>query len=57
VHREIMRAQTFGDYANRWIEERNIKESSKRDYRRQFEAFITDTLGRGPVRRPACGPW
>jgi hypothetical protein len=52
-----MRAQTFGDYANRWIEERNIKESSKRDYRRQFEAFITDTLGRGPVRRPACGPW
>ncbi len=45
VHREVMRAQTFGEYATRWIEERPLKESSRREYRRMYASFMRDTLG------------
>jgi len=50
VHREIVAAQTFGDYAKRWIEERNIKESTKREYRREFKTYIADVFGPVPLR-------
>ncbi len=46
----MVRAQTFGDYAERWIEQRDIKESSKRDYRRQLKAHVADALGAVPLR-------
>jgi integrase len=50
VHREVMQAQTFGAYAERWITERTIKETSKHDYRRQVKAFVADDLGAIPLR-------
>ncbi|XTP33137.1 tyrosine-type recombinase/integrase [Mycobacterium sp. TJFP1] len=50
VHREVVRAQTFGEYAERWVTERDIKDSSKRDYRRQLARFVNDDLGRVPLR-------
>ena len=49
IRREVIRAQTFGDFATRWIEERNIKESSRVEYRRLLKNFITDTLGPLPL--------
>ena len=49
IRREVLRAQTFGDYANRWIEERPLKESSRREYRRMYESFMKDTLGPLPL--------
>src|SRR6185312_3971561 len=49
VHREVMRAQTFGEYATRWIEERPLKESSRREYRRMYASFMSDTLGPVPL--------
>src|SRR6476661_8787272 len=45
LHREVVRAQTFGDYATRWIDERGLKESSRKEYRRLHASFITDVLG------------
>jgi hypothetical protein len=47
--REAFRAQTFGHYAQRWIEERDLKESSRVEYRRLLKSFITDTLGPLPL--------
>jgi hypothetical protein len=47
--REAFRAQTFGDYATRWIDERRLKDSSRREYRRLLTGFITDTLGPLPL--------
>jgi len=49
VHRDVMRAQTFGEYATRWIEERPLKESSRREYRRMYASFMSDTLGPVPL--------
>ena len=45
LHREVVRAQNFGDYATRWIDERDRKESSRKEYRRLLASFLTDTLG------------
>jgi hypothetical protein len=42
-------AQTFGDYATRWIDERDLKESSRKEYRRLLASFVTDTLGPVPL--------
>src|SRR6185312_8128219 len=45
IHREAARAQTVGDYMCRWIEERPLKDSSRREYRRMYASFIADTVG------------
>src|ERR1700757_3313365 len=47
--REASRAETFGDFAKRCIEERDLKESSRVEYRRLHRLYITDTLGRLPL--------
>jgi len=47
--REVARVQTFGDYAERWIDERPLKESSRREYRRMYESFMKDALGPLPL--------
>jgi hypothetical protein len=47
--REAFRAQTFGDYAARLVDERRLKESSRKKYRRLLASFITDTLGPLPL--------
>lgn len=49
IHRQVLRAQTFGDYATRWIDERPLKESSRREYRRMYASFMKDTLGPIPL--------
>jgi len=49
IHRDVLRAQTVGDYMTRWIEERPLKESSRREYRRMYESFVKDTLGPVPL--------
>jgi integrase len=49
IHREVLRAETFGDYATRWIEERNLKESSRIEYRRLYRNLIADELGPIPL--------
>jgi hypothetical protein len=50
VHREVVRAQTFGDYAQRWVEERTLKDSSRKEYKRLYTTFIADMLGPIPLR-------
>lgn len=50
LHREVVRAQTLGAYADEWVEQRPIKESSKRDYRYQIKTHVTDVLGPIPLR-------
>lgn len=60
MHREVVRAQTFGDYAEQWVAQRPVKESSRRDYRRQNKAHVTGVLGRVPLREldaAAVRPW
>lgn len=49
-HREVVRAQTFGDYVARWIEERNIADSSKSDYRRHLKVITETGLAAIPLR-------
>src|SRR6476620_1652531 len=49
LHREVARAETFSHYAQRWIEERPLKQSSRREYRRMFDSFMADTLGPLPL--------
>ncbi len=49
LHREAARAQTVGEYAIRWIKERPLKESSRREYLRMYHSFIADTLGPIPL--------
>ena len=60
LHREVVRAQTFGDYVTRWIDERDLKESSRKEYRRLLAGFIADTLGPVPLHAldaPAVRAW
>jgi hypothetical protein len=47
--REAFRAQTFGDYAQRWITERDLKQSSRVEYQRLHKKYITDVLGPVPL--------
>jgi integrase len=47
--REAFRAQTFGDYAARWLTERTLKESSRVDYERLHKKYVTDVLGPVPL--------
>jgi integrase len=49
IHREVLKAQTFGDYATRWIAERPLKESSRREYERMYRSFMADELGPIPL--------
>ena len=51
VHREVLRAQTVGEYAQRWIAERPLKKSSRSEYLRMYHSFIEDALGPIPLPR------
>jgi integrase len=43
-------AVTLSDYAQKWIDERNIKASTKIEYRRIKSALIDPTIGKTPLR-------
>jgi integrase len=43
-------AITLADYADKWIDERNIKASTKIEYRRIKSALIDPTIGKTPLR-------
>jgi integrase len=49
MRREVIRAQSFGDYAKQWIEERTLKDSSRIEYRRLLKNHIADELGHLPL--------
>ena len=50
IHREVVRAQTFGDYAQRWVAERELKPRSRQEYERLYRKYIAEPLGPIPLR-------
>jgi integrase len=47
--REVVRSQTWGQYHRRWIKERRIKESSRKEYTRLYETYIAEALDSVPI--------
>lgn len=43
--RSLIRGETLADYGQRWIEQRNVKESTRRLYAAQFKTHISPALG------------
>lgn len=52
IHREVIRAQTFGDNATRWLEQHPMAESSRKNCTRYYRNHMADALGGS-----RCAPW
>src|SRR4051812_31856166 len=50
LHREVVRAQTFGDYAQRWVAQRELKPRSRAEYQRLYAKYVAEPLGAIPLR-------
>jgi integrase len=46
----VTQGQTLNDYAAKWLDERNIKTSTKIEYRRIYRQLIEPTIGKTPMR-------